>query len=64
MVPESEEGLDFARGVRNTEYFYRKTIQRRRINRIETIEYQLGQWLHDERGIKKHVVEFFSGLYI
>ncbi|KAH9670348.1 reverse transcriptase domain-containing protein [Citrus sinensis] len=50
-------------GDRNTSFFHRKTIQRRRRNRIEMIKDDMGNWLLDNNAIKEYVVSYFSKLY-
>ena len=50
-------------GDRNTTFFYRKTITRRKKNQIIPIQDDSCQWLYNSDDIKKHVVEFFSALY-
>ena len=50
-------------GDRNTSFFHRKTIQRRRRNRIEMIKDDMSNWLLDNNAIKEYVVSYFSKLY-
>ncbi|KAH9666802.1 putative ribonuclease H protein [Citrus sinensis] len=50
-------------GDRNTNFFHKKTIARRRRNRIEAIRDSSGNWLYDEEDIKRHAVGYFSELF-
>ena len=50
-------------GDRNTTFFHRKTIQRRRRNNIEMIKDDIDNWLFNNDEIRAYVVSFFSKLY-
>ncbi|KAH9770764.1 putative ribonuclease H protein [Citrus sinensis] len=50
-------------GDRNTAYFHKKTLTRRRQNRITAILNDTGQWIHDVEIIQQLAVRFFSELY-
>lgn len=44
-------------------FFHKKTISRRRYNKVEAIKNNEAQWLYDKEEIKKHVAEFFTVLF-
>ena len=46
-------------GDRNTAFFHRKTITRRKKNQIIAIQDDSDQWLYNSDDIKKHTGEFF-----
>lgn len=48
---------------RNTTFFHRKTISRRRRCKVEAIKNNEGQWLYDKEDIKNHVVHYFTELF-
>ena len=48
---------------RNTSFFHRKTITRRRQNRIEAIQNSSGNWLYNETEISSHAIGYFSSLF-
>ena len=50
-------------GDRNINFFHRKTITRRRRNRIEAIQDSSGNWLYNEREIHNHTIKYFSSLF-
>ncbi|KAH9751258.1 putative ribonuclease H protein [Citrus sinensis] len=50
-------------GDRNTKYFHRQTIQRRRQNQIVMLKDEHGNWIEDVDIIKAHAVTFFKDLY-
>ena len=50
-------------GDRNTSYFHRQTIQRRRTNRIDILKDDNGNWISDAEQIKSYAVGFFTRLY-
>ncbi|KAH9667991.1 reverse transcriptase domain-containing protein [Citrus sinensis] len=47
-------------GDRNTNFFHKKTIARRRRNRIEAIRDSSGNWLYDEEDIKRFIDDIFT----
>lgn len=53
-----------AHGDRNTSSFHRKTISRRRHNRIEAIKNSEGNWLYDADATKMHAVHYFSNFFL
>ena len=50
-------------GDRNTKYFHRQTIKRRRQNQIVMLKDEHGNWIEDVDVIKAHAVTFFKNLY-
>ncbi|KAH9666673.1 reverse transcriptase domain-containing protein [Citrus sinensis] len=50
-------------GDRNTKYFHRQTIQRRRQNQIAMLKDEHDNWIEDVDIIKAHAVTFFKNLY-
>ncbi|KAH1121280.1 hypothetical protein J1N35_004440 [Gossypium stocksii] len=50
-------------GDRNTSYFYRRTIQRRKFNKITALRDADGDWVFDPDMLKSEVVNFFQNLY-
>ncbi|KAH9769016.1 reverse transcriptase domain-containing protein [Citrus sinensis] len=50
-------------GDRNTSFFHKKTIVRKRRNRIEAIQDNSGNWLYNEEEIRNHAVGYFSTLF-
>lgn len=51
-------------GDRNTRYYLLSTIIQRRINHIESLQDQEGNWVWDEAGLKNMVRNFLIKLYI
>lgn len=45
-------------GDRNTSFFHKKTITRRKKNWITAIKNDLGKWLYDNNDIKAHAMNF------
>ncbi|KAH1121896.1 hypothetical protein J1N35_005056 [Gossypium stocksii] len=50
-------------GDRNTRFFYRRTLQRRKHNRIVALKNQAMEWVMDEDELKQEVVNFYRNLY-
>ncbi|CAL2225696.1 unnamed protein product [Prunus armeniaca] len=50
-------------GDRNTKFFHLTTVVRRRRNKIERLKDSNGDWVEDDEGIKRLVVEYFQGLF-
>ena len=44
-------------------FFHKKTIQRRRVNKVVTIQDDARSWLQDEDEIRTYAVSFFANLY-
>lgn len=56
--------MDWIRsGDRNTSYFHRTTLTKRRCSRIETLKDEAGNAISGHADLKKHAVEFFSHLF-
>ncbi|KAH1046922.1 hypothetical protein J1N35_037706 [Gossypium stocksii] len=50
-------------GDRNTKFFHRRTLQRRKHNRIIALKNQMGDWIMDEDVLKQEAVTFYENLY-
>ncbi|KAG8472183.1 hypothetical protein CXB51_036508 [Gossypium anomalum] len=50
-------------GDRNTKYFHRRTLNRRRNNRIEALKLSNGSWSFDNDALKVEAINFFKNLY-
>lgn len=50
-------------GDRNTSYFHRRTIQRRKFNKTTTLHSADGEWVFNQDTLKSEVVNFFQKLY-
>ncbi|KAK5811979.1 hypothetical protein PVK06_027373 [Gossypium arboreum] len=50
-------------GDRNTRFFHRRTLQRRKQNRILALKNQTGEWVIDEEELKQETVNFYKNLY-
>ncbi|KAG8479043.1 hypothetical protein CXB51_029683 [Gossypium anomalum] len=50
-------------GDRNTRFFHRRTLQRRKFNRIIALRNQAGEWIMDEEDLKQEAVNFYKNLY-
>ncbi|XP_017648098.1 uncharacterized protein LOC108488327 [Gossypium arboreum] len=50
-------------GDRNTRFFHRRALQRRKHNRIVTLKNQVGEWVMDEEELKQEAVNFYKNLY-
>lgn len=50
-------------GGRITRFFHRRTLQRRKHNRIVAFKNQAGEWIMDEDELKQEAVNFYRNLY-
>ncbi|KAK5771808.1 hypothetical protein PVK06_048052 [Gossypium arboreum] len=50
-------------GDRNTSYFHRRTIQRRKFNKNTALRDADGEWVFDQDALKREAVNFFQKLY-
>ncbi|KAH1074841.1 hypothetical protein J1N35_027169 [Gossypium stocksii] len=48
---------------RNTSYFHRRTVMRRKFNKITALRNVDGEWIFDPKTLKTEVVDFFQKLY-
>ena len=60
---KSLERIGLCMGIGVTHIFTKKTITRRRWNKIDAITNEAGHWLHDTEDVKKYTVTFFSALF-
>lgn len=50
-------------GDRNIRFFHRRTLQRRKHNRIVALKNQAGEWVTNEDELKQEAVSFYRNLY-
>ncbi|XP_072084360.1 uncharacterized protein [Arachis hypogaea] len=51
-------------GDRNTKFFHASTMARRRRNRIEALQDDNGNWIHEQTTLERMATSFYSRLYI
>ena len=59
----SREGIGFCLVIEILHISIKKTITRRRHNKIDAIKAEDGRWLYDMDAIKQQATNFFSNLY-
>lgn len=50
-------------GDRNTQFFHLSTLIRRRRNKVEAIQNEVGEWITDQLALKNLFVDYFQKLY-
>ncbi|KAG8498826.1 hypothetical protein CXB51_005702 [Gossypium anomalum] len=51
-------------GDHNTRFFHRRTLQRRKHNRIVALKNQAGEWVMDKGKLKQEMIKFYKKLYV
>lgn len=51
-------------GDRNTKLFHSRMMTRRRINKVEGLKFDEGEWCFDDENLKLHAIDFFQKLYM